>query len=255
MYTSWYWIDEQIGNNVFSWKERKSLWSELKIYVPSLIIWNFSDLAVWKHIAFEEIKLTTYKNNNNKEKALDSHIWLNHFIKTEREWTPVYVVDNHNHVLWFWYQLWMKYRSPGLLVHIDQHTDMNVPEGVKDGDRSRVDRSRYITETLNVGNFIVPAREAGIIDEVVQINTEYTLNQCLHLNKLNNVKYWKAPKKPIILDIDLDFWAPGMWIEYQDRSFEQVRKLCRQADLITVATSPYFLDQEFAIALVRKIFR
>jgi len=60
--------------------------------------------------------------------------------------------------------------------------------------------------------------------------------------------------KPIIVDINIDFWAPEMGIEYLDRSFEQVRKLCRQADLITIATSPYFMDQILAIDLIKRIF-
>jgi hypothetical protein len=45
-----------------------------------------------------------------------------------------------------------------------------------------------------------------------------------------------------------------MRIQDIKKSFSQVRTLCEQADLITVATSPFFLDQEIALELVMELF-
>lgn len=62
------------------------------------------------------------------------------------------------------------------------------------------------------------------------------------------------PEGDYVLDLDLDFWDEAMGIERFDLSFEKVRSLIRSAKILTIATSPYFLDPQRAIALLRKIF-
>ncbi len=100
--------------------------------------------------------------------------------------------------------------------------------------------------SCNVGNFIQPALQSGLISGVELITTEYKL---LHLDTSDNV----LEQEEYILDIDLDFWHPDMSIEYFDKTIEQVRKLLYHAKYITIATSPYFLDQELALILCKKI--
>jgi hypothetical protein len=62
------------------------------------------------------------------------------------------------------------------------------------------------------------------------------------------------PENPYILDIDIDFWAPEMGIEEFDRSIEKTRQLIAGASIVTIATSPCFIDQERAVEIVRLLF-
>ncbi len=79
------------------------------------------------------------------------------------------------------------------------------------------------------------------------ITTEYKL---LHFDTADE----KLEQEEYILDIDLDFWHPDMSIEQFDTTIQQTRKLIQHAKYITIATSPYFLDQQLAIDIIEKIF-
>ncbi|MEI6426592.1 MAG: hypothetical protein WCO66_04595 [Candidatus Absconditabacteria bacterium] len=127
------------------------------------------------------------------------------------------VVDNHDRVLEFW--------TKGLpVIHIDQHTDM-----------------RPVGDGVNVGNFLRYALDTGFIPGSTQINTEYSL--------LN----FKVPEHPYILDIDLDFRDPDMSIEAFDKTIQICKGLIANAQIITIATSPYFIEQKLALRLLHKL--
>ena len=91
-------------------------------------------------------------------------------------------------------------------------------------------------ETITVQIFLI-----GLISNVEQINTEYKL--------LN----FKLPKYDYILDIDLDFRAPEMSIEKYTETIEKTKKLISKSRVVTIATSPYFLDQNLAIKICSDI--
>jgi arginase family enzyme len=110
------------------------------------------------------------------------------------------------------------------VIHIDQHTDM-----------------RPVEDWVNVGNFLRYALDTGFIPGSTQINTEYSL--------LN----FKTPTSPYILDIDLDFRDPAMSIECFDKTIQICKWLIENAQIITIATSPYFIDQNLAISLLHKL--
>jgi hypothetical protein len=63
----------------------------------------------------------------------------------------------------------------------------------------------------------------------------------------------KLLKSGYILDIDLDFWAPEMGINFQ-KCLPKLRLLTEKASAVTIATSPYFLDQKRALEIIEEIF-
>lgn len=131
------------------------------------------------------------------------------------------VVDNHDRVL--------EFREQDLpVIHIDQHTDLRPvgPDGI------------------NVGNFLRHALDTGFISSAIQINTEYKLLNFDHKKELNTT---------YILDIDLDFWAPEMSIEYYHKTIQKTKSLISDAKIITIATSPYFLNQELALTILKDL--
>ena len=220
MYNVWFFITEPFWNNEFSYQERKALWSEGKIYIPPLIKWTIDDLEIGTEIAFEEVV-------NGK---LVSCKWLKNLIKIDYKWIPTYIVDNHDHALFFRHQHihqfpaneWAK---PFKVIHIDQHSDIK-----------EVTHGEY-----NVGNFITHALESRLIDECIQVRTETALHSIPPLD-FQNYNY--------ILDIDVDFWEGKNDI---DNDIKIIKNLIKNVALVTIATSPYFIDQNTAIEIIKKI--
>ena len=215
-------LTENIWNNTFCFDQI----SDPKLRITDTIDWTANDLEIWENTVFREIK-----NWNVVE-----YKWLQNFIKIKKNNQSIYIFDNHNHALGYrlyeyknWnIDFWIK------LVHLDQHTDMNTSEYA-------LDLQNPTFEVYNVWNFIQPAINCGLISNVEQINTEYKL--------LN----FKLPKYDYILDIDLDFRAPEMSIEKYTETIEKTKKLISKSRVVTIATSPYFLDQNLAIKICSDI--
>jgi hypothetical protein len=88
----------------------------------------------------------------------------------------------------------------------------------------------------------------------VRIKNEYDLNQTSgSYQSLQTHTSQKSTNEDFILDIDLDFWAPGMGTDLA-KSIPLVQSLMREASLITIASSPYFLEQSYALELLKKLF-
>lgn len=291
MYTSWFRLKENVWNNSFAYDIRKQNNPDPQIYVTNIIEWTLDDIQVWDKIVFEEI---------DSRWQIQSFVWLKNFVKLTNSHsgpTPlvvlglqpesnnerkknIYIIDNHNHALFFRYQELFNWNISKWidLIHIDQHTDMNNnPNVIASPPRwtkqsySLQDIFHFTNYQCNVWNFIQPAIQDWLISEVIQINTEYSLlNNYRHCEKWNdslsrnggkailNQKKIATPTarndSDFILDIDLDFRHPNMWIEEYKQSIQITKNLISQASLVTIATSPYFLDQTLAIKILKDIF-
>lgn len=193
---------------------------------------------------WEDVKIGTLPSFCVHEGDKDQIFYgLEEFLLFYWEWVPVYLFDNHNHALYFWYRELKKWTfSKGIkLIHIDQHSDLGENWCVIE-DEWLDSISLFVNEHCNVGNFIKPALASGLFVSCDQIRTEVGLFDYI------------PPEGDYVLDLDLDFWDEAMGIERFDLSFEKVRSLIRSAKILTIATSPYFLDPQRAIALLRKIF-
>lgn len=238
MYSIPKYISKPVGNNAFSYDKRITLWSVGKLYVPSLIKWTISDLELWWEICFEEIV-------NEK---LVSCSGLKHFLQTTFYDTPIYIVDNHNHVLSFRLEHTKTLNSQQSkistlnILHIDQHSDIKPCSAKCRIQNSEISIKNFVNEKTNVGNFITAAINSWIINEVIQIRTDYAF-QNFQLSTLNS--------QPFILDIDMDFRQEK---DNYTKDFEIIRTLMKKARMVTIATSPYFLDQNNAIDLIQKLF-
>jgi hypothetical protein len=164
------------------------------------------------------------------------------YIPKSSDTPALYLFDNHNHALFFRYREYLTTHTLCSLLHIDQHSDIKENSHQLPVDLLQTERSlevfRFVQRSTHVGNFIQPALQAGLISEMIPILSEYAL------------KHIEMPIKPYILDIDLDFWAPEMGNQLSF-SLPLVQQLIKKAVCVTIATSPYFLKQERAIALVK----
>ncbi|RMH61236.1 MAG: hypothetical protein D6677_12360 [Calditrichaeota bacterium] len=223
-----FYLDKPLGNNAFSWEKRKVR----RLYVPPLYVGGWDDLKPGREVVFSEWE-------EGREKAFAG---LETFIRTDYRGVPVYVFDNHNHAFYFWYVA----RQQGLipfgidLVHVDQHSDMRMPSVFLAPEADRQAVFDYTNFTLNVGNFIQPALKLGWFGQVHVVDSSYRLGE----------RY----QTPFVLDLDMDFLAPELDYIGNDLKVKRIREWARKAVMITIATSPFFMDQEEALAWIRHIF-
>lgn len=243
-YSKPFFITGELSNNAFSYERRQSLrkGGSPKIYVADLIEAGFNDVTTGTETAFEDF---------DDEGILHSCSGLKHFVKTDvfagnRE-IPVYIFDNHNHAFYFW----MEGFNAGILekgatlIHVDQHKDARKPDSYLDEERFKDPAQvfAYVNSALNVGNFIDPALKTGHVKNLINIDNEYSV-----------WNYRSPDANSIILDIDLDFFAPEMDYIDNESKIQLLKNLVPAAKMITVATSPYFIDQELAIDILKRIF-
>lgn len=275
MYT-WEYLKKPLWNNALSFERRQQIHTSVsrkgdnqipQLYIPALKKIN----------SFDEIGLlpplsTPYKGGDLKiafedfDGVLQSCTGLRYFYEIpplslplageQKLKAPIYLFDNHNHAYYFWYLA----RSQGIiqdgatLYHIDEHSDMRDPEEylLKPDSLDMQKVYEYTNYVLNVGNYIIPAQQEGLIGEIVQIrNEENLLNYRLPSSPLLTQEgEWKG----VVLNLDLDFFEPALdFIDY-DLKKQVVLDIAKKADIITVATSPFFIDQELALKVFRDLF-
>lgn len=234
MYQKSFTITQPIWNNQFNYDKRIQLWSPAQIYIPSLIHWTIEDIQISDQIAFEEVE-------NDK---IISCYWLKNLVKINHKGIPITIIDNHNHALYFRQQQFKTKPLNYQLIHIDQHSDMQDNPHQINPNSSDQEFFEFTNYMCNVWNFIKPALDNWLIKDIIQIRTQ---------TALKNLENFKA-KHPIILDIDIDFRVSKSQ-EDKKSDFKIIRQLINQADLVTIATSPFFIDQNLAIEIINDLFK
>ncbi|MDP2103869.1 MAG: UPF0489 family protein [Candidatus Gracilibacteria bacterium] len=206
----------------------------------SIIEGTLDDIRLGDEIVFEDTDETG---------KLRSCMGLRDFVRIDWNGIPMVIFDNHHYALYFWYEA----RSRGLLgqgntlIHIDQHSDLwdNENNITNNGDNLK-EMERFVDEQCTVANYIQPAIRHGLIERVVRIEGENDIE------KYEN--YEPNPDESLILNLDLDFFAPDLnYIDFNKKK-QTILKFAGQARLITVATSPFFIDQDRAIEYLLKVF-
>ncbi len=206
---------------------------------------NYENLGIdYEHFAFAE-------KNGNWE--IEYFHGLKIFLRIEKsDFPPIFIFDNHNHAICFRYNIiYSKNIKDAELIHIDQHSDCRENKNHLELNRRENELEKvfsFCNQKCNVGNFIPPAIDSRIISSQIQIRSTTALKN-LEIEKNQNY----------ILDIDLDFCLD--WIDKNKVNWESVNLLKKKFDeiwkyalWITIATSPYFLNQELAIKIVEELF-
>lgn len=283
MYSKWFYITDAVWNNAFSFDERDNK----KLFVPELKkINSFDEIELQddkSKVAFEDFwfddKLSTnywlknfYEFSPPARGELEGGIWSSNEITA-----PIFLFDNHNHALYFWYlarDRWL-IKDENILYHVDEHADTRDPgEYLLKPDSYDLKKVFGFTNfsKVNVGNYIIPAQKEWLIKEVIQIRNESNLQDYLkfychsELDSESLLWYIKDPetssgwqnldwfKWSIILNLDLDFFQPDLdFIDYELKK-KVVLDIAKKANVITVASSPFFIDQELAIKVFKDLF-
>ncbi len=245
-------ISTAISNNRLNFDER----ANRTIVVPSLITGTLDDVMTGGETVIEwEVsgKMTAGK-------------WLQHFVFLRNSRVPTWIMDNHNHAFAFWYEAYWKWwiQKWALLVHIDQHTDLatpgNFPAWKHPEESHEGIVEEYVNTDLTIADFIVPALSTGLISEALMVTGEdmHTSRSFVWEEKREEIKKKKEGsffensqlKTSLILDIDLDYFSQGF---DELKCFETVRYWIEKADIITIATSPLFIDQEKALTVLKSL--
>jgi hypothetical protein len=240
MYKNPFYLTEPVWNNAFSFNERVNK----KLYVPSLIkIKNFDDIKLQQDkekIAFEDFDF-----NNN----MSTNYWLENFYEIDWNWKKIYLFDNHNHALFFWYlakEKWLVQVKNNILFHIDEHADSRNPnENLEKTDLKSIFNYTNFSK-INVWNYIVPAEEEWLIWKTIQIRNTSNLEEYLE----NKNKY----EGSIILNLDLDFFQPDLDFINFELKKKVILDIAKKSSIITVSTSPFFINQELAVKKFKDIF-
>ena len=235
---NWFYLNKESANSQIS-----NCTTPLRV-APIKGVNNYENLEIdYEHFAFAE------KNKNWK---IEYFHWLKNFLLIEKSnFPPVFIFDNHNHAIVFRYNIIFSNRIQDIkLIHIDQHSDCweNKNHLELNWNNNELEKVfRFWNEKCSVWNFIPPAIESWIISNQIQIRSTTTL-QNLEINK----------NQTFILDIDLDFCLD--WIDRNKINKEAVKilkdkfdKFWKNALCITVATSPYFLDQNISVKTLRQL--
>lgn len=101
----------------------------------------------------------------------------------------------------------------------------------------------YTNYILNVGNFIPPLLETLKFEHYYCVDSSYRMRE-VEQSFLSD----------FVLDLDLDFFSEDMdYISWKER-IDFVKGLLKQAGLITVATSPYFIGFERCEQVIEELF-
>ncbi len=245
MYKKWFFIEEVVWNNEFSFDERKNK----KLFVPELIdAKNFDDIELQddkEKIAFEDFDF---------DDKLSTNYGLKNFYRFNLSWKELILFDNHNHAFYFWYEARKKWIiwDKNILIHIDEHADTRDNwKNISRQDAKNLEKVFYFTNfVLNVWDYIIPAENEGIIWETVQVRNTKNLED--YLGRFWNKNFEK--KTWIILNLDLDFFQKDLDFIDFDLKKKVVLDAFLKADFVTVCTSPFFIEQKRAIEFFKKIF-
>ena len=275
-------LDKECGNNAFSYNKRKNK----KIYIPPMKKLPYKvDEILNNLIQSDKTAFSEYDEILQKQYDIKG---IENFIYCDDNDKKLYVFDNHNHSFYFiagnvvrdarryakiseYEQVLIDFLDEGLsvkksmMIHFDQHKDMRVPnytlskaiEKIKEDEYIYSLKSRdfdydykilydYTNYFLNVGNFIVPLLENKFIKDVVIVDSTYSMTKLK-----SDIDFYDE----IILDIDLDFFSPEMDYIDEDEKIELIKRSYEKAKIITICTSPYFIDFERAKKKLEKILK
>ncbi len=207
-----------------------------QVYVAPLIVGSPTDLAVGSRAVYVE-------QDGNGIRTFQG---LQHFIYYPNRGKNVFIFDNHQHAFFFWIAAYLAgIISPGCqLVHIDRHSDMWQPAKPPDFSLNKSlslpTVFEYTIQVLTNATFIKPALQLGLFADVEILNGVYP----------------PVLEKPqgYVLDIDMDIFEgdpPGS-AAYRFK-MQRFRKYMSRASLITIATSPGFIEQPRAVMAVKEL--
>ena len=190
------------------------------LQVPEISYGTADDIKQGTEVAFIDA------NDAISECGIEKYI-IGHTTQTG---TPIFICDNHNIVLEAW-QL-VKEERP-TLIHIDQHRDDAAALQYESLHHTRIcDYIDFAIKQNWIKSDIISIIESGDLSKLPLIPAE---------NKICN--------------IDLDIFAPECSVLSDEEKVDVILKAADSSSLITIATSPGFIDQQLAIKIAKLLWQ
>lgn len=194
---------------------------ETELFVPPVTLGDSSCLSVGNKIVFSDLSEDL------------SCVGLDQFVcGTSGSGTPIFACDNHNFVLEAWQLL--KEEKP-TLVHIDQHRDEASCICGKNGK-------------------IVQTRICDYIDYAIK--NEWIEEKFFSIIESGDL--WQLPELPKnnkIVNIDIDIFVPECTILTLEEKVDIITKSAQNASLITLATSPGFIEPKLSTEIAKLLWK
>lgn len=184
--------------------------------------------------SFEESKQAVFSDEYGEYLGLKNFQVMK---KDDKYW---YLFDNHNEIIYPFVELCEATKKPLTIVHIDAHRDDAEFEGEKVKEISLSSASEYINKT-RISDFFDALSETQIIEEIIRITDS------------DSFLSYTNPNKPYIISLDIDiFGDEGAFIDLETK-VKVIAEACSEAQAVCIATSPGFINQEFAHEIIKII--
>ena len=231
-------LDVGVGNNAFSLPKKVD---RNPLAITPLRMGSLEELRVGKQVAFQDFDGERWLECVGLESAI---LCLDYPV-------PISIFDNHNHVFYAWAEaLKMGWFSKGAtLVHMDEHFDASEAPNADVDFSDLSDVWRYTNEVLQVATYIRPAMKLGIFSGWVN----YVESGDFENFRRRGSRSSPSEGNEVVINLDIDVFHPDMSHISWQQKIEVLKYYLPQTRLITMATSPYFIDQQKAIELVKKV--
>lgn len=237
-------LTRPVGNNWFAIQERIRLyWDTPTLTIPSLMDGSVEDIAEWLDIVFEEVDNWVIRSCRG----------LRNFVRLMYDnggpdFREVIIFDNHNHALYFWIDAIRQWviTSWFELIHIDEHSDLWPNSHTLNRDKALTNEQyawEFTNLECNVGNYIQPAIQSWLVSKMIRIENEFQIDEYMNY----------IPSENSVLNIDIDIFAPELDHIPEEKKMQIIKNLLKRVKYVTIATSPYFIDQWRAIEKIRNI--
>lgn len=231
-------LHEREWNNAFAWETRTLKYGQSPILtIPALIDGTIEDVKIGTKVVFEE----------EEDGKLRSCTGLENFVHIGEN---IVIFDNHNHALYFWIDAIKKWiiDSGFELIHIDEHSDLWHNEHILHLEEALSDEKYawdFTNRLCNVGNYIIPAINAWLVGSMIRIENEYEIDEYMDY----------VPRENSVLNLDIDIFAPELDHIDPGKKIRIIQNLMKRVKYVTIATSPFFIEQWTAISRLQNILR
>ncbi len=148
----------------------------------------------------------------------------------------VYLFDNHNKFLVPMYHLYTVLGRPLRILHIDAHPDDAKYQGLHPNILNE-QTLHHLLATTRIGDFFDAISQTSAVTDITRIHHSQSFQDFV-------------TKSYDILSLDIDIFGPeGDFVELEEK-IKVIAAAWRNSPIITIATSPGFIDQSFARGII-----
>jgi len=145
---------------------------------------------------------------------------------------PIYLFDNHNKIIFALYEYFVENGSFDV-VHIDAHRDDALYSHQKPAELAP-DTIKVFVDTTRISDFFDAISNTQMVSKIHRVCDSGAFLD------------YKNPEKPFVLSLDIDIFGPEGDFTSLEEKIRVIASAWGRAGVVCIATSPGFIDQDFA---------